>query len=558
MRRAVLFSALVLAIAFNGCSSDEDAASAPPSGPGGAGTSGNGGTGTSGSGGASGSGGTSGGGGTSAGASGGSTGPTELAPLSSTKTTLDETRAPAHAVQDISAGLNPAHPENLEPYISGGYGVQTTGPGEPHTARTLDGSTPPAPGPNAKRLVRFAHVADLQLSDDESPTRAGIADAASPDAALRPQDPEICRMTNAAVRTINALSATDPVDFVLLGGDNADSAQSNEVDWVMSILNGSDRVECDSGDDDDMFPGADDGKDPFVAEGLKMPWYWVTGNHDVLVQGTLAVTENRRNTVLGTKASAGTRTYASGGRGKMETGDVVIADPKRALLDRKALMAKVAADKDGHGLGAEQTSGGKATYTFDVAGTPLRFLVMDTGAEQGGSDGMMHQADVDALIKPRLDQAKSEGKYVVLASHHAVDSLTKNGGTLGVDQPDALLPDDFRAFMGAYDNVVFSVVAHTHRHQVKPQVPATGHGWWEVMTSSIADHPSELRILEIFDQDNGWLMMRGTCVDLDTTGDPVAENGRTLAVVDFTTGWLPFDGRGDLSDRNVELWIKKP
>ena len=64
-------------------------------------------------------------------------------------------------------------------------------------------------------------------------------------------------MANASVRTINALHAKDPFAFTLMGGDNADSAQTNEVEWVLSILSGAPSVECDSGDDNDPVPGAD-------------------------------------------------------------------------------------------------------------------------------------------------------------------------------------------------------------------------------------------------------------------------------------------------------------
>ena len=105
-------------------------------------------------------------------------------------------------------------------------------------------------GPNAKRLLRFTHLADTQVADDESPTRLGQFDADKVTAsALRPQDAYLCHMANATVRTINALHKKDPIAFTLLGGDNGDSVQTNEESWILGILSGSDDVECDSGDD---------------------------------------------------------------------------------------------------------------------------------------------------------------------------------------------------------------------------------------------------------------------------------------------------------------------
>ena len=92
------------------------------------------------------------------------------------------------------------------------------------------------------------------------------------------------------MRTINAVNAEDAVDFVVLGGDNADSAQTNEVQWYLDIMDGAPVVHCDSGIDDDPVPGeANDPKDPFAPVGLDVPWYWVMGNHDVLVQGNFAI-----------------------------------------------------------------------------------------------------------------------------------------------------------------------------------------------------------------------------------------------------------------------------
>jgi 3',5'-cyclic AMP phosphodiesterase CpdA len=470
-------------------------------------------------------------------------------------TTVEQRLEPKQAKEPKLTALNPALVESL-PSFAADYGDVVVGAGEAHTGRTLDGSAVPNPGANPKRLVRFAHLADLQLSDDESPTRLGSFDNPVTDAALRPQDANICRMVNAAVRTINSLHAEDPLSFVLLGGDNADSAQTNEVDWVMSILNGADRVECDSGNDDDPVPGPDnDGKDPFRAEGLKMPWKWVTGNHDILVQGNLPVGP-KMPVALGTIASGGTRDWSRGGT--VDKGDFVVADPRRALLDRPALMGKIASDGKDHGVGAEQKASGKAYHFFDVEGTSLRFLVLDTGAETGGADGVIHQADVDAFVKPALDDAKAKGKQVILASHHSVESLTTNGGAFGVEQADALTIDAWKSFIGQYDNVVFSMVAHTHKHRVRAIQPDGGHAWWEIMTSAIADFPHEFRIVEVWDQDNGWLMLRATCVDLDVEGDKVAAEGRRLGVIDFRSAWLPGDGRGEQADRNVELHIKKP
>ncbi len=486
--------------------------------------------------------------------------PTPLPQLSDAPLTTDQTLVPKTPKQAYSAGPNPDDYAARDDYLAKGFGDVSMSPGQPYVTRVIDGSTPPAPGPNAKRVLRFATLADLQLADDESPTRLCLYDSAgATSSAARPQDAELCRMTNAAVRTINALHRKDPISFTLMGGDNADSAQSNELDWALGILSGG-KVECDSGLDDDLIPGPDnDGKDPFLAEGLGMPWKWVTGNHDVLVQGNLRVDPagNGAN-VTSNAANGGTRNYEETmDRGACENGDFVVPDPKRALLSRQDMIAKVAADKDGHGLGDAEKASGRATYSFD-ADPSFRFIVLDTAHETGGADGVIRQAEIDRIIKPLLDKAKADGKWVVLASHHAVGSLSLDGGAFGMMEGDALSSDQWKAFVGQYPNVIFSMVGHSHRNRVTPITPSQGHAWWEVMTAAIADFPHQFRVNEVFDQDNGWIMMRTTAVDFSTDGDPVAERGRKGGTVDVTSGWQPNDGTGDATDRNVELWIKKP
>jgi hypothetical protein len=167
-------------------------------------------------------------------------------------------------------------------------------------------------------------------------------------------------------------------------------------------------------------------------------------------------------------------------------------------------------------------------------------------------------ADIDATMRPALELAKTEGKWVILASHHAADALTSNGGAFGTTQDDAVLPAAWKSFLGAYPNVILSMVGHSHEHRVRAIETSGGKKFWELMTSSIADYPHQFRTVEIFDQDNGWIMIRATAVDLDVKGDPVALEGRRAGVVDYTSGWTPAGGSGAQNERNVDLWIRKP
>lgn len=483
--------------------------------------------------------------------------PTPLPPLDGVPPlTTERTLTPRAAVLDPPR--NPAIPEEMDAMLAAGYGELEIAPGEPLVPATLDGAPAPARGPAPRLLTRFVHLADTQLADDESPARLAIFDAPGPFAsAFRPQEGHECRILNAAVRTINALHRSMPIDFVLLGGDNADSAQMNEIGWFMAILDGAERVECDSGADDDPVEGPDnDPKDPFVAEGLAVPWRWVTGNHDVLHQGSFPVDE-REALAIGSISDGGTRDWSRPGA-PVITGEVV-PDPRRALLRRPALLDLVASTGDGHGIGPDERAYGKAFYTFDVENTPIRVVVLDTASEAGGPTGVILEEDVERFIRPALDRAKSERKWVILTSHHGSrllgDGSFAPAGAAAL--PGALSAEAWQAFVGGYDNVLLHLAGHTHVHRVSRAEPVGGHAYWEMETSALADFPHQLRVIEIWDEDNGFVAIRGIALDYVVDGDPVAEDGRRRAVVDFTSGFGS-DGRGEPAWRNVELWIARP
>jgi 3',5'-cyclic AMP phosphodiesterase CpdA len=483
--------------------------------------------------------------------------PTPLPPLGAAPLTDAVTIVPRHPVESPADERTSADPAAREAMRAEGLGELDLADGEAHVGVTPAGEPIPEPGPNARLLVRFAHVADMQLADDESPARLCRFDAPTvTDAAFRPQEAHGCRIVNAVVRTVRAVHEDLPLDFVLLGGDNVDNAQENELRWVMAMLDGSARVECDSGNDDDPVAGPDDDpKDPFVADGLPVPWLWVTGNHDVLEQGNLVVNEASIAAATAASSVGGTRDWSQPG-GPIVTENIV-PDASRRLLDRAALTALVAGDGDGHGLGPAEEQSGNASYHYDVQGTPLRLIVLDTGAETGGSEGLLRRDFVDGWLTDELDAALADGKWVILASHHRATALGDGTGLGGTMQPDAVLADEYIELVGGYPNVLYSVVGHSHVHDVSLVEPAMGHAWWEVVTSAIADYPHQARIVEVWDQDDGWLMLRATAFDFATDDDPVAAEGRTFGIIDFTSGWAK-DGRGDLADRNVELWIHAP
>ena len=471
--------------------------------------------------------------------------------------TTDTLRVPTHPRDDDKI-RDPRIPADLAAYLAEGYGDVALEPGEPVLPRTLDDSDPPAPGADPKLLARFVHLADTQLSDDESPARLVNFDIAA-SGAFRPEEGHLCRMLNAAVRTVNRIHEDTPLDFVLLGGDNTDNAQSNELAWFMGILDGAPQVHCDSAEDNDIVPGPDnDPKDPFGPVALDVPWRWVTGNHDLLRQGSWPLSQFI-NEPTAASTTGGTRDYSQPGS-PIITGPV-LPDPARAFVSEAEQLKRIAEAGDGHGITAEALTLGRAFYTFDVGDGPVRIFVISTAAATGASVGLIRQADIDATIEPALQAAAADDKLVIITSHHR--SVSLNNGVepgLGVGQEfaDALTPDEWVDYLGTHDHVIMHLAAHSHTMHADPRVPMGGHPYWEVASPAIADFPHQLRLVEVWDQDNGALTIRTIAFDFVADDDPIADEGRTLGVIDFTSFWEG-DGRGLApTDRNVELWIAKP
>ncbi|WP_394822834.1 metallophosphoesterase [Pendulispora albinea] len=483
------------------------------------------------------------------------------------KLTDGETIVPTHTVAPSMETPSSKDPSAREQRLASGYGEFTTGPGEPVLDRTLDDMPPPLIPMGAKRtrLVRFAHLADFQIADDESPTRLAALDGPPPaEAAFRPQEGHGCRMTNAVVRTVNRIHKDLPLDFVLLGGDNSDSAQKNELEWVLALMDGGSRLACDSGDRDDPVPGPNnDGKDPFAPEGLDVPWYWVTGNHDILIQGNFVVDATSIEQSKGTLASGGTRDYRQ--PGSPITTDSIVPDGNRAALSRTSVIDRVVIDRGkagllpAHGLGAYAKEKKKAFYTSDFGDSGVRLIVLDTAAETGGSEGVLRKSDLEGFVKPALADAKAEKKFVILASHHAAASFSDGGGFGGTKQPDTVSTQEWENLLTSNPHVIAHFAAHSHVHRVRPVssiVPGTS-AYWEITTSAIADYPHEFRTVEIADEGNDYLSITSVAADFSTEDDPVALTGRKLGILDYTSHGVG-SGQGTAKDRNVKLWIKKP
>jgi 3',5'-cyclic AMP phosphodiesterase CpdA len=235
-----------------------------------------------------------------------------------------------------------------------GFKQLTTGPGE--STRTLReegiGTAQAGRASTRTSLAYFGLLSDFQLADEESPARVEVVDTGPASAAWRPMEAMNPHVDDAMIRQLNAFAdeglvpdgtgARRPMDFNLTTGDNADSQQRNETEWVRALLEGE-MLNPGSGIDPDgyvhqtcppalpviadadnpqkytgvqdyddynegatpqfydpdtptsawsgwpQYPGLmDRAQQPFQAAGLDVPSYVALGNHDGLVQGNAA------------------------------------------------------------------------------------------------------------------------------------------------------------------------------------------------------------------------------------------------------------------------------
>jgi uncharacterized repeat protein (TIGR01451 family) len=140
----------------------------------------------------------------------------------------------------------------------------------------------------------------------------------------------------------------------------------------------------------------------------------------------------------------------------------------------------------------------------------------------------------------------------------------------------------FTQLLANHPNVIAYVAGHTHEHQLlrcgTPRSTngtgdarfCTGHLWWEINTSAVADWPHQSRLIEVMDNRDGTLSLFGTVVDHASPATApapgsaagflarqLASIGRTLGFNDPQVG--PPHGEGNpLLDHNAELVLRDP
>lgn len=383
-----------------------------------------------------------------------------------------------------------------------GYRRLELGPGEPHVVRA-DLLGAPVDTVDARHLLGFVHLTDLQLADVASPGRleflqrlVGRADLAPMLPSYRAHELLAAHAFETMLSTVNGLilrgvSGHRP-RFALTTGDNIDNQQWNELQWFFALMNGAEKlVTCSGGDayesvhapgwGDPAYwrpePGQDEFKrrwgfpdrpglvaaalTPFDATGLRLPWLACFGNHDGLVQGRAPAGPAYAEIVVGALKAAGVPP-------ELLTGDApdfladpaayltgpahpVVPDHGRRLMTRAEFVAAHLADggvPHGHGFTEENLALGTAYYVVDEH-PGVRVIVLDTtnpGGFPDGSVGLRQLRWLEARLREVHARYRDpDGRWVPTGNDDRLVVLASHHGlstlTNPVTRPDPYQPE---------------------------------------------------------------------------------------------------------------------
>jgi len=440
-------------------------------------------------------------------------------------------------------------------------GALARGPGEALVDRTELGG---AAAPGAV-LATFAQLTDTHVRDEESPARVPFLDrlGGAFSSTFRPQEALSTQVLAAAVRAVNRL---DP-DAVVVTGDIVDSAQEAELDQALAVLDGGE-VDPDTGapgyegvqaadDPDPLFyrPDLDAPSRPgllaaaarrFRSPGLGAPWYPALGNHDLLVQGETPPTERIDAFATGTRMIVGLDPELIPEEGEIDSARAVdgllaagapgrslevAADPRRRQLRSGEMIARLTEREQAPAALRAAAARTTLDYAFD-AGT-VRVLVLDTVDRRGGSRGVLSSAQLDWL---RAELSAAAGRPLLVFSHNPLESTAGGESAL--------------AALDATPGVVAVIAGNSHRNRISPRTTTSG-GYWQISTSSLADHPQQARALRIRRTGAGYVLETWM---LDHDGRGLAGDARELAFLD-AQGGRPQGFAGARTDRNARLFV---
>ena len=546
---------------------------------------------------------------------GGGNGPvTRYAIASDVFTTLENTvvRGPKPA--------KAAHLYDVSTFRQYGYGNWTLGaPLAPEKRTDLMPATYDVSGVSQKaRLLSFFTISDIHITDKESPNQliylGTQTEAISPFSASLYSPVMMCttHMLDAAIQTVNALHAKNPIDFGLSLGDCCNSSQYNELRWYIDVLDGK-VISPGSG----ACLGSDriDYQKPYQAAGLNkaIPWYQTLGNHDHFWMGSIPVDNPLRTDLR--KSYTSNEVFAAGNvlqkpseisqhtismgvlDGSTPNGDIkyaglastfpavptVVADLDRRAVNRDEWLTEffnTSSSPVGHGFNLTDAKAGFACYSFlPRANLPLKVIVLDnTQREDDGSTDIHGHGFLDMprwkWLKAELAAGDAASQLMIIAAHIplAVDETNPPpvlpAGTVQSPMgwwvnPDAGAPvqnavglPDLISELHRHPNLLLWLAGHRHVNVVKAFVaPQPENSFWQVETPSLRDFPQQFRTFDIYLNSDTTISIVATDVDPAVQdGTPAAKSrSYAIAATQIVKGLDVIEDRNTTKDPSIHL-----
>ena len=453
------------------------------------------------------------------------------------------------------------------------------------------------------------------------------ADALIP--AQRPQEAlcahAMCSMVHELGRHLESRETGARLELAVCTGDSLDNAQWNELEWYLALLSGG-TVGTEAGGSyegvqrsdwpgdhywkpDDVagrfqlelgFPTLrglmDRAIAPFGAAGLPLGWISCYGNHDGLPFGEVVPTPAYRALVTGDRKAVALPSglevlgrqdalYAAPEQFLAGTALSVRPDGGRRIVGRSEFVAAHLAASGwppGHGFSSQNLAEGTAYGTVDL-GPSVRLILLDTTNMDGDFQGSLGTRQLHWLEEqlaavhsryrmPNGKEARTphEDRLVILASHHGLASLTNLRHLDAGMEPDQprVGRDAVEALLHRFPNVVLWLNGHRHVNEIslRPSPAKDGSAFVDIATCSIADWPSQARLVELVANRDGTLSVLTEM--LDHGAPPVPEDATTAmanmaALHRELAANVPGAGFGSRlegrpSDRNVELVLRSP
>ena len=470
-------------------------------------------------------------------------------------TTADATYVPVSPT-DVST---PPLPNQLEDYAKKGYGKYVKSKGLDYVVRTdlLKSGYSVDTKKSRTSLLSFFTMSDIHITDIQSPAQA-LAFGKKPGmvAAYSPTIMYTTQVLEAAVESVNDINAAHKLDFGIMLGDAINNAQQNEINMYLDVLTG--RM---------VYPNSDltkasdtDYTQPFKAEGLDIPWYQVSGNHDHFWSGAFQANDKllkgiTSDTILKIGASPlsnplyGDDVYPGiidvsdqygpiiGDGLKFTEADTIAANSTRSFMN-SASLANIF--PSGHGINEAPT----ACYSFEPnANVPIRVIVLDDTADQehefknamNAAYGYMDTARYNWFSK-ELAKAKNDKKLVIVALHIPVG--------VGIWATDSEISDTkLIALIQKYSNVAMVTAGHRHVNSVtafaSPNPSKPEYGFWQVETASLRDFPQQYRIYDIELCDDNVVAIKATNVDTPNTTFANLSRSYAIGISQIVPSMLP-------------------